>query len=91
MISQREYNTKWAWIGTHTLNIGFYLFNYKLELQVLAGLGGKLSVMGERVGAIFPKGGGDAFEELQTSELREFGNRPLGASHLLIWAAESAT
>ena len=66
------------------LNIDLYLFDYKPELQALAGLGGQFGVMGDEATAVGLKGGGYAFGELQPSELRDSGNTPLRAPGPLI-------
>ena len=53
--SDRACKTNLARIGTHPLNIGLYLFDYKPEFQASAGYGRQFGVMADEVETVMPE------------------------------------
>lgn len=52
--SDRAFKTNSVRIGTHPLNIGLYLFDYKPEFQASAGYGRQFGVMADEVESVMP-------------------------------------
>lgn len=53
--SDRACKTNLARVGTHPLNIGLYLFDYKPEFQASSGFGRQFGVMADEVETVMPE------------------------------------